>query len=54
MAARLGVEWVEISIQDDEVLTQRYQNDIPVTLVDGKVHDFWRVSAERLTQALAG
>jgi hypothetical protein len=54
VAARLGVEWVEISIQDDEVLTQRYQNDIPVTLVDGKVHDFWRVSAERLTQALAG
>lgn len=53
VAGRLGVQWEEISILDDPALTQRYANDIPVTLVDGAVHDFWRVSEERLTRALA-
>lgn len=52
VADKLDIGWVEINIAGDDDLTQRYGNDIPVTLVDGKVHDFWRVSAQRLTRAL--
>jgi hypothetical protein len=52
VANELGVAWVEINMLDDAALTERFANDVPVTLVDGQVHDFWRVSAERLTRAL--
>ena len=54
VTAELGVGWVERSIDDDEELRSRYAEQIPVTLVDGRPHDFWRVSANRLRAALTG
>jgi hypothetical protein len=30
-----------------------YGEEIPVTFVDGRQHDFWRVDAARLRAALA-
>lgn len=53
VAAEAGVGWQERSIDDDEQLRAQYWEQIPVTLVDGKPHDFWRVSADRLRAALA-
>lgn len=53
VAAETGVGWEEASIDDDEQLRAQYWEQIPVTLVDGKPHDFWRVSPERLRAALA-
>jgi hypothetical protein len=32
---------------------QTYGEEIPVTFVDGRQHDFWRVDADRLRRALA-
>jgi hypothetical protein len=52
VAADLGVAWVELSILDDPDLQARYWEQIPVTLVDGEPHDFWRVSEPRLRAAL--
>ena len=52
VAAEVGVGWEESSILDDPALQERYAEQIPVTLVDGQPHDFWRVSAERLRAAL--
>jgi hypothetical protein len=52
VTAELGESYEELSILDDEELKQRYWEQIPVTLVDGEQHDFWRVSAERLRAAL--
>jgi len=49
----LGESYVEISILDDASLMARYGEEIPVTLVDGAQHDFWRVSEERLRAALS-
>ena len=49
----LGESYEEISILDDPELLRRYAEEIPVTLVDGRQHDFWRVRAERLRAALA-
>ena len=54
VAAELGVGWEERSILDDSALQERYAEQIPVTLVDGRPHDFWRVSADRLRAALTG
>lgn len=50
----LGVDWEELDITQDEELHRRYWEQIPVTLVDGVQHDFWRVSEERLRAALSG
>ena len=52
VAAEVGVGWEERSILDDPGLEERYAEQIPVTLVDGHPHDFWRVSADRLRAAL--
>lgn len=48
-----AVDWAEASILDDPDLADRYAEQIPVVLVDGVVHDFWRVDAGRLREALA-
>lgn len=53
VAQDLGVGWEERSIEDDPQLLERYAEQIPVTLVDGRQHDFWRVDEARLRSALA-
>ncbi len=47
-----GVEWVERDINDDPDWLRRFTDQVPVTYVDGKPHDFWRVDAARLRRAL--
>jgi Glutaredoxin-like domain (DUF836) len=54
VARDTGVGWTELSILDDPVLAERYWEQIPVVLVDGEQHDFWRVDEGRLRAALAG
>ena len=53
VCADLGETFEELSIDDDEDLRRRYADEIPVTLVDGRQHDFWRVDETRLRAALA-
>ncbi len=52
VAAELGVGWDERDITDSADDLAQYADMIPVTLVDGVQHDFWRVSAQRLRTAL--
>ena len=52
VAADLGVGWEERSIDDEPQLRERYAEEIPVTLVDGRQHDYWRVDEARLRRAL--
>ncbi len=54
VAADLGVGVREVSIAGDAELTARYGEQIPVVLVDGEQHDYWRVDEQRLRDALAG
>lgn len=42
-----------LSIEDDPALADEYAELIPVILVDGRRHDFYRVDPQRLTAALA-
>jgi len=53
VCAELGESFEEVSILDDPELLDRFGEEIPVTFVDGRQHDFWRVSEERLRAALA-
>ena len=52
VAEELGVPWSErdITLSDDDLRV--YGEMIPVTLIDGVQHDFWRVSEDRLRRAL--
>jgi glutaredoxin len=50
----LGEAYEEVDITTDDDLEDRYRDEIPVTLVDGRQHDFWRVDAARLRAALTG
>jgi glutaredoxin len=52
VCAELGVTWSEIDITQDEQLFKEYGEQIPVTFVDGRQHDFWRVDPVRLKRAL--
>jgi glutaredoxin len=52
VAEELGVGWTELDITEDEQLAEQYWEQIPVTLVDGRRHDYWRVDESRLRAAL--
>lgn len=47
-----AVTLVERSILDDAELQGRYAEDIPVLMINGKVHTYWRVDPGRLRRAL--
>jgi len=42
----------ELSILDDPSLFDRYWEEIPVVLINGKVHNYWRIDPTRLARAL--
>jgi hypothetical protein len=52
VCADLGVGWDEVDVDADPALLARYHEEVPVTFVDGRQHDFWRVDEARLRAAL--
>ncbi len=52
VCADLGEQWTEVDIDADPDLQQRFGEEVPVTFVDGRQHDFWRVDERRLRTAL--
>jgi hypothetical protein len=53
VCADLGTSYDEVDIDSDPELLRRFGEEIPVTFVDGRQHDFWRVDEVRLRSALA-
>lgn len=47
------VSFEEKNMLDEQELTNAYSDEIPVVLIDGKQHSFWRVDGERLSEALS-
>lgn len=43
---------IEQDINQDEQLAAKYREEIPVLLINGKMHNYWRIDTERLTRAL--
>ena len=52
VAADLGIGWTEQDITESADDMREYAEMIPVTLIDGVQHDFWRVDEGRLRRAL--
>ncbi|GLY13311.1 hypothetical protein Kisp01_03270 [Kineosporia sp. NBRC 101677] len=52
IAIETGTAWNELSILDDPELAETYWEQIPVVLVDGLQHTYWRVDEDRLRAAL--
>jgi glutaredoxin len=55
VCAELGEDYDEVDITagpEAGQLTAAYGEEVPVTFVDGRRHDFWRVEPDRLRAAL--
>lgn len=48
----LRVDLEELNILDDEELANRYREEIPVLMIDGQVHNYFRIDEARLRAAL--
>lgn len=49
-----GEGYDEVDISGDADLTADYGDRIPVVLLDGKEHGYWRVEEQRLLRDLTG
>jgi glutaredoxin len=54
VAGELKIPWTERDITQSPDDLREYAEMIPVTLIDGVQHDFWRVDEHRLRRALSG
>lgn len=50
--ARIGEPFEEIDISGDRELEAEYGDRIPVIVLDGKEHGYWRVEEQRLRRDL--
>ncbi|MGN6415597.1 glutaredoxin family protein [Flexivirga sp.] len=53
VCADTGESFTEHDILQEPELLAAYAEQIPVILVDGKQHDYWRVDEQRLRTALS-
>ena len=54
VAAEAMVQWDECDVDTAPDLADEYGDRVPVLLLDGREHAYWRVDAGRLRAALAG
>ncbi|MEV4631089.1 glutaredoxin family protein [Micromonospora sp. NPDC049523] len=52
VVASTGDRWAEVDITTDLELEREYGDRVPVILLDGKEHGYWRVEEPRLLRAL--
>jgi glutaredoxin len=51
--AQTGAGWVEVDVTSDIELEREYGDRVPVILLDGREHGYWRVEETRLLRDLA-
>jgi len=49
---RIGEPWTELDVESQIELEREYGDRVPVILLDGKEHGYWRVEEERLRRDL--
>lgn len=54
ICAELEVSWRISDVDADPELRAEYGDRVPVILVDGREHGYWKVEEQRLRTALAG
>ena len=53
LAAELGFAYEELDVDAEDARRHEYSDRVPVILIDGKEHGYWRVEEARLRKALA-
>jgi glutaredoxin len=53
VAQTAGEPWQEVDVDSDPRLQEEYSDRVPVILLDGKEHGYWRVEEQRLLRDLA-
>lgn len=53
LAGELGFAYREADVDASKVLQDEFSDRVPVILLDGKEHGYWRVEEPRLRAALA-
>ncbi len=54
VAGRTGVQVTELNVDDDLELRAEYGDMVPVVLIDGVQHGYFRIDADRLQRAIQG
>ncbi|SDY06312.1 Glutaredoxin [Micromonospora pattaloongensis] len=52
VTAATGERWVERDVTGDLELEREYGDRLPVVILDGREHGYWRVEEERLLRDL--
>ncbi|HEV7470159.1 MAG: glutaredoxin 2 [Pseudonocardia sp.] len=52
ICGELGVPWEATDVDADGELRAEYGDRVPVILIDGREHGFWRVEEKRFRSAL--
>ena len=53
LAAATGEQWTRVDVTESVELERDYADRVPVLLLDGREHGYWRVEEERLLRDLA-
>jgi glutaredoxin len=53
LSGELGFALREVDVDSSQVLRDEYSDRVPVVLIDGKEHGYWRVEEARFRKALA-
>jgi len=53
ICGELGVPWKTVDVDSDPELRAEYGDMVPVILINGVQHGYWRVEEERFRAALA-
>jgi glutaredoxin len=52
LRVELGFGYDELDVDADQQRRDRYSDRVPVILIDGREHGYWRVEEERIRRAL--
>jgi glutaredoxin len=52
LARELGFRYGEVDVDRDQRLRDEYSDRVPVILIDGKEHGYWRVEEARFRRAI--
>jgi glutaredoxin len=52
VASATGVAWRELDVDRDDELAVEYGDRLPVILLDGREHGYWKVEERRLIRDL--
>ena len=53
LAAELGFEYREVDVDADPALRAEYSDRVPVILIDGREHGYWRLEEPRFRKAIS-